>query len=109
MYMKTSVSLNQELSEYVAEISDNAGENDAEAIRDVIRRAHELEDRVEDLEAERISLTAEVESLRAQAEDIQNHVGRVKSIENERDNLRERLNKLESEQQKEQASDEATR
>jgi len=45
--MKTSVSLNKELSSYVEEISDAAGDNDAEAIRDAVRRAAALDDRVD--------------------------------------------------------------
>lgn len=94
--MKTSVSLNSELSEYVEGISDHVGDNDAEAIRDAVRRARDLDDRVDELEAERDALTDEVESLRAEADGLRDRAERLEAVEAERDELRDRVAELET-------------
>ena len=98
--MKTSVSLNQALSEYVAEISDHAGENDAEAIRDAVRHARDLDERVDELEADKDDLTDEVESLRERAAELEDRAERLEAVEVERDDLRDRVGELERDLQR---------
>jgi len=87
--MKTSVSLNQELSAYVEGISEAAGDNDAEAIRDAVRRARDLDGRVDDLEAERDGLVEEVADLRAE-------VDRLEGADDRADELGDRVEELEA-------------
>lgn len=70
--MRTSVSLNDELAAYVDEVSSSAGENDAEAIRQTIRHARDLQASVDDLETENGHLRSRVEELETHLERLQN-------------------------------------
>jgi len=70
--MRTSVSLNDELSSYVGEVSSSTGENDAEAIREAIRHAREQDARLDDLEAENEQLQQRVDDLETELDRVRN-------------------------------------
>lgn len=69
--MRTSVSLNDELSSYVENTAASAGENNAEAVREVVRHAQELEQRVEDLEEQLAEREEEVATLKQRVEELE--------------------------------------
>jgi len=50
--MRTTVSLDDDQTAYVNDVRASADESDAQAVRDAIERARELEDRVDELEEE---------------------------------------------------------
>jgi chromosome segregation ATPase len=92
--MRTSVSLPEELASYVGEVSSQVGENDAQAIRDTIRHARQLEERVDDLEAtvseqrERIDgLETDVDRLQREKQQIldqrEEHTELVRAVESQ--------------------------
>lgn len=68
--MRTSVSLNDELSSYVDEVASSVGENNAEAIRETVRHAKKQDDRIETLEAENERLSDRVDELEAELERV---------------------------------------
>jgi metal-responsive CopG/Arc/MetJ family transcriptional regulator len=68
--MRTSVSLNDELTSYVDEVASSAGENNAEAIRETIRHAKEQDDRIEALEDENKRLNDRVTELETELERV---------------------------------------
>lgn len=100
--MRTSVSLNDELTSYIEETASSAGENNAEAVREVVRHAKDLEKRVADLEAtlderdeEIATLEQRIEELEIERERLQNekrqilkqreeHTELVRQVERER-------------------------
>lgn len=93
--MHTSVSLDEELSAYVGDVASSAGENDTEAIREVIRHARNLEERVDDLKRtvdeqreEIAELQTNVERLRNEKQQIleqrEEHPQLVRAVEQER-------------------------
>lgn len=69
--MRTSVSLSDELSSYVDETASSAGENNAEAIRETIRHARRLEERVDDLETTVADQEETIERLEATVDRLQ--------------------------------------
>lgn len=76
--MRTSVSLNDELSSYVDAVSSSAGENDAEAIRETIRHAKAQDDRVDELESR-------VDELRTELDERESRIDAVETALNEKD------------------------
>jgi predicted transcriptional regulator len=70
--MRTSVSLNDELTSYVDEIASSAGENNAEAIRETIRHAKEQGNQIETLEGEKKRLSNRVDELETELERVKN-------------------------------------
>lgn len=96
--MRTSVSLDAELASYVREVSAEADENNAEAIRNALRHgreqadrldaletdAEQLRDRVAELEAERDRLQAEKQQLleqREQTTELVEYVEQERAVE----------------------------
>ena len=69
--MRTSVSLDAELASYVREVSAEAGENNAEAIRNALRHGREQAERVASLEAEAEQLRDRVAELEAERDRLQ--------------------------------------
>jgi Arc/MetJ-type ribon-helix-helix transcriptional regulator len=70
--MRTSVSLNDELTSYVDEVASSAGENDAEAIRETLRHAQAQTDRLAELEAENEQLQERVDALETELDRVRN-------------------------------------
>jgi len=97
--MRTSVSLNDELSSYVSEISSLAGENDAEAIRETIRHAKAQEERVTELESRTDELQDEVDELETEVNRLKNE---KRLILEDREEKAELVNYVEQERTAEQ-------
>jgi len=70
--MRTTVSLTDEQTEYVDANFSQGDESDAQAIRDAVERAMDLEGRVDDLEERVDELAAENEDLRTDVDRLQN-------------------------------------
>lgn len=77
--MRTSVSLNDELTSYIEETASSAGENNAEAIREVVRHARQLEADVDDLEAVVAEREARIEALEAEVAELETDVERLQN------------------------------
>lgn len=92
--MRTSVSLNEELTSYVAEVSSSAGENDAEAIREALRHAREQDGRVNDLEAERDRLHERVDELESELKHREARVEDLRQQLKEANSKDEKLDEL---------------
>ncbi|ERH05349.1 MAG: hypothetical protein J07HN4v3_00946 [Halonotius sp. J07HN4] len=69
--MGISVSLDTELASYVREVTAEAGENNAEAIRNALRHGSNQADRVASLEAEAEQLRDRVAELEAERDRLQ--------------------------------------
>ena len=104
--MRTSVSLSDELSSYVDEVSSSAGENDAEAICETIRHAKAQDDRVDELESRIDELRAELDERDARIDELQTDVERLQNekqlILDERDQKQELMRYVENERTAEQ-------
>ena len=97
--MRTSVSLNDELTSYVDEVASSAGENNAEAIRETIRHAKEQNARIETLEDENKRLNDRVNELETELERLKNE---KRLILEDRDEKQELVEYVRSERTAEQ-------
>ena len=80
--MRTSVSLPEELASYVEEHAASAGENNAEAIRETIRRAKRLDEKNTEL-----------------FEQVEGHKRTLRKLRNEIDDLETDVERLQNEKQ----------
>jgi len=80
--MRTSVSLPDELASYVEEHAASAGENNAEAIRETIRRAKRLDEKNTEL-----------------FEQVEGHKRTLRKLRNEIDDLETDVERLQNEKQ----------
>jgi chromosome segregation ATPase len=89
--MRTSVSLNDELSSYVEETAPSAGENNAEAIREVVRHARQLEADVEELEATVAEREETIAALGVELEELEEEIAEletdVERLQNEKQQI----------------------
>jgi TolA-binding protein len=110
--MRTSVSLNDELSSYVDAVSSSAGENDAEAIRETIRHAKAQDDRVDELESRVDELRTELDERESHIDELQTDVERLQNekrlILEEREEKEELVKYVQDERTVEQRWREAT-
>lgn len=85
--MRTTVSLPDDLAAYVDDQRPSDEDSDAEAIRDAIRRAQDLEERVAELETEVDRLETELERVRTEKrlilEEREEHQELVRVVERE--------------------------
>lgn len=75
--MRTSVSLDTELASYVRDVATEAGENNAEAIRNALRHGREQADRAASLETETERLRERVAALETERDRLQDEKQQV--------------------------------
>lgn len=102
--MRTSVSLPEELAAYVRATSSAAGENNAEAIRETLRHARTLEDRIDVLETRVEALESDVQALETENERLKHE---KQQLIERRETTQELVAYVEGEREQRQAWEEA--
>jgi len=97
--MRTSVSLSDELTEFVEETSESFGENRAEAVRETLRAARDWRDRVDEVEASNDQLRERVDELETELERVREE---KRLILEEREEKKELARYAETEREREQ-------